>query len=152
MIIGRLTRDPESRTTPNGQNVVSFSVATNFQWTDQAGAKQKKVEYHNIVAWRKLAEICAQYLRKGSQVYLEGRLQTHDWEGQDGVKRSRTEIIADNMIMLGSKAASSDNSSFVREASSGEGSKAAEGKPVAEGVQSAPANKEAEINIEDIPF
>ncbi len=152
MIIGRLTRDPESRTTPNGQNVVSFSIATNFQWTDQAGVKQKKVEYHNIVAWRKLAEICAQYLRKGAQVYLEGRLQTHEWEGQDGVKRNRTEIVADNMIMLGSKAASTDNSSFVREATTGENAKTAEGKPAAEGVQPAPANKEAEINIEDIPF
>lgn len=102
MIIGRLTRDPEARTTPSGQAVTNFSVATSFKWTDQSGQKQEKVEYHNVVAWRKLAEICAQYLQKGKQIYLEGRLQTRDWEGQDGVKRYRTEIIADNMIMLGS--------------------------------------------------
>lgn len=102
MIIGRLTRDPEVRTTPSGQTVANFSIATNRVWTDQSGAQQKKVEYHNIVAWRKLAEICAEYLKKGKQIYLEGHLQTRDWQGQDGVKRYRTEIIADQMIMLGS--------------------------------------------------
>ncbi|MBU1166988.1 single-stranded DNA-binding protein [Patescibacteria group bacterium] len=102
MIIGRLTRDPEVRTTTSGQSVASFGVATSFSWTDQQGQKQERVEYHNVVAWRKLAEICGQYLHKGKQVYIEGRLQTQDWEGQDGVKRYKTEVIADNMIMLGS--------------------------------------------------
>ncbi len=100
MVIGRLTRDPEVRSTTTGQNVASFSVATNFTWTDQSGQKQEKVEFHNIVAWRKLADICGQYLKKGSRVYIEGRLQTRDWTGQDGVKRYRTEITAENMIML----------------------------------------------------
>jgi single-strand DNA-binding protein len=100
MIIGNLTRDPETRTTPAGQNVTTFSVATNFTWTDQAGQKQKKAEFHNIVAWRKLGDICAQYLHKGSKVFIEGRLQTRDWTGQDGVKRYRTEIVGENMIML----------------------------------------------------
>jgi len=101
-IIGRLTRDPEVKTTPSGQTVASFSVATSFTWKDANGVQQKKTEFHNIVAWRKLAEICGQYLVKGKQIYLEGRLETRDWTGQDGVKRYRTEIIADNMIMLGS--------------------------------------------------
>jgi single-strand DNA-binding protein len=100
MVIGNLTRDPEMRTTPSGLTVASFSVATNFVWNDQSGQKQEKAEFHNIVAWRKLAEICGQYLKKGSKVYIEGRLQTRDWQGQDGVKRYRTEIIAENMIML----------------------------------------------------
>jgi single-strand DNA-binding protein len=100
MIIGRLTADPESRTTPQGTSVASFSLATNLVWNDASGQKQEKVEYHNIVVWRKLAEICSQYLRKGSKIYIEGRLQTRSWDGQDGVKRYRTEIIADNMIML----------------------------------------------------
>lgn len=100
MIIGRLTRDPELRNTPSGLTVASFALATNFIWNDQSGQKQEKVEFHNIVTWRRLAEICGQYLRKGSKVYLEGRLQTRDWVGQDGVKRYRTEIVADNMIML----------------------------------------------------
>lgn len=101
MIIGNLTRDPEIRNTPSGQSVASFSVATSYTWNDQSGQKQEKVEFHNVVAWRRLAEIIGQYLRKGSKVYIEGRLQTRDWVGQDGVKRYRTEIIAENMIMLG---------------------------------------------------
>ncbi|MCD4762184.1 single-stranded DNA-binding protein, partial [bacterium] len=100
MIIGNLTRDPEVKTTPAGTQVSSFSVATNFIWNDQSGQKQERVEFHNVVAWRRLAEICGQYLRKGSKVYIEGRLQTRDWVGQDGVKRYRTEIVAENMIML----------------------------------------------------
>jgi len=103
MIIGNLTRDPEMRNTPSGQNVASFSVATNLVWTDQSGQQQKKTEFHNIIAWRKLADICAKYLHKGSKVFLEGRLQTTDWTGQDGVKRYRTEIVAENMIMLDTK-------------------------------------------------
>ncbi|MEK7211459.1 MAG: single-stranded DNA-binding protein [Patescibacteria group bacterium] len=100
MIIGNVVRDPETRTTPNGKTVGTFSVATNYSWTDAAGNKQDKAEFHNIVAWGKLAEICAQFLTKGRKVYIEGRIQTRDWEGQDGVKRYRTEIICDNMILL----------------------------------------------------
>ncbi len=102
-IIGRLTRDPELRSTPSGKSVASFSVATSRQWTDANGQKQKQSEFHNIVVWGKMAETANQYLRKGSQVYIEGRIQTRDWTGQDGVKRYRTEIVADNFIMLGSK-------------------------------------------------
>lgn len=109
MIIGNLTRDPEIRTTPAGATVASFSIATNMVWTDQSGQKQEKVEFHNIVAWRRLGEICGQYLHKGSKVYIEGRLQTRDWVGQDGVKRYRTEIIAENMIMLDRMSGGSTN-------------------------------------------
>lgn len=100
MIIGNMTRDPEVRTTPNGQSVCSFSLATNRSWTDAAGQKQEQAEFHNIVAWGKLAEICGQYLAKGRKVYIEGRLQTREWETQEGAKRNRTEIVADNMIIL----------------------------------------------------
>lgn len=102
-IIGNLTRDPELRQIPGGQTVATFSVATNFTWTDSSGQKQERAEFHNVVAWRKLAEICGQYLKKGGKVFIEGRIQTRDWEGEDGVKRYRTEIIADNMIMLDRK-------------------------------------------------
>ena len=109
MIIGNLTRDPELRNTPSGVAVASFSVATNQVWNDQNGQKQERVEFHNIVVWRKLAEICGQYLKKGSKIYIEGRLQTRDWVGQDGVKRYRTEIVADNMIMLDRAGAQSQN-------------------------------------------
>lgn len=105
-LIGNLTRDPEVRQIPGGQNVATFSVATNLSWTDSSGQRQDKAEFHNVVAWRKLAEICGQYLKKGMKVYIEGRLQTRDWEGEDGQKRYRTEIVADNMIMLDRKGAS----------------------------------------------
>lgn len=110
MIIGNVTQDPEMKTIPSGVNVTKFSVATNLVWTDQNGQKQEKVEFHNIVAWRKLGEICGQYLTKGKKVYIEGRLQTRSWDDPNGVKKYRTEIIADNMIMLGSKSGSSGNS------------------------------------------
>ena len=99
-LIGNVTRDPESRSTPSGQNVCSFSIATNSQWTDAQGQKQTRAEYHNIVAWGKLADICAQYLTKGKKVFLEGRLQTREYTTQDGQKKTRTEITAENMIML----------------------------------------------------
>lgn len=114
MIIGNLTRDPEVRNTPSGQMVATFSVATSQVWNDQSGQKQEKVEFHNVVVWRRLAEICSQYLRKGSKVYIEGRLQTREWTGQDNIKRYRTEIIGENMIMLdragGGNAAPAGNS------------------------------------------
>lgn len=100
MIIGNLTRDPESRTTPTGQTVCNFSIATSTQWNNAQGQKQERTEFHPIVAWGKLAEICTQYLGKGRKVYIEGRLQTREWEAQDGSKKQRTEIVAENMIML----------------------------------------------------
>ena len=104
-IVGNLTRDPEMRYTPNGQAVCSFGVATNRRWKDQSGNLQEATEFHNIVAWGKLAEICSQIMHKGSKVYLEGRLQTRSWEGQDGAKRNRTEIVTDNFILLTPKGA-----------------------------------------------
>ena len=111
MIIGRLTRDPEMRATPSGINVCQVSIATNYVYTNQAsGQKVEQVEYHNIVLWRKLAEIANQYLKKGGQVYIEGRLQTRSWDAQAGTKKSRNEIVGDNMIMLGSASGSGTRS------------------------------------------
>lgn len=141
MIIGNLTRDPELRNTPSGQNVAAFSVATNLVWTDQSGQQQKKTEFHNIIAWRKLAEICSKYLHKGSKVFIEGRLQTTDWTGQDGIKRYRTEIVAENMIMLDSKG----GSSFP-----GNSNSANSNEPVIE-IPEEPLEDE-EIRVENIPF
>lgn len=109
MLIGNVTRDPEIRNTTSGTQVASFSIATNFTWKDQTGGKQSKAEFHNIVAWRKLAEIIGQYIKKGSKIYIEGRLQTRDWTGQDGTKRYTTEVVADNMIMLGGGGGGSQN-------------------------------------------
>jgi len=100
VILGNLTRDPELRYTPAGHAVCSFGVATNRSWTTSEGEAQDRTEFHNVVAWNKLAEICSQYLVKGQKVYIQGRLQTRSWDGQDGVKRSRTEIVADQMVML----------------------------------------------------
>lgn len=102
-LIGNLTRDPEVKQLPGGQVVATFSIATNMTWKDQSGQQQTKSEFHNVVVWRKLAEICGQYLKKGGKVFVEGRLQTRDWEGEDGVKRYRTEVVVENMIMLDSK-------------------------------------------------
>lgn len=146
MIIGRLTRDPEVKSTPSGQTVANFSVATSMKWKDQSGADKEKTEFHNVVAWRKLAEIIGQYLKKGSQVYLEGRLETRNWDGDDGKKRYRTEIIADNMIMLGgrsggSSSAPATNMTIDETASKAPSAPAASGTP-----------KDEEISIEDIPF
>lgn len=100
IIVGNLTRDPEMRYTPNGQAVTSFGVATNRQWKTQEGEAREDTEFHNVVAWGKLAEICSQLLKKGRKVYIEGRLQTRSWEGKDGVTRRRTEIVASDMVVL----------------------------------------------------
>jgi single-strand DNA-binding protein len=147
MIIGNLTRDPELRNTPSGQSVASFGVATNFVWTDQSGQQQKKTEFHNVIAWRKLAEICAKYLHKGSKVFIEGRLQTTDWTGQDGVKRYRTEIVTENMIMLDSKGAGTGNFS-------GNSGNSQSGSTSGEAVIEVPeeAVGDEEIRVENIPF
>jgi single-strand DNA-binding protein len=104
MIIGNLTRDPEMRYTPNGKAVTSFGVATNREWTDSTGSKKDEAEFHNVVAWAKLGEICNQYLKKGTKVYVQGRIQTHTWDDQQGQKHYRTEIIADEMIILSGRA------------------------------------------------
>ncbi|HSX48055.1 MAG TPA: single-stranded DNA-binding protein [Candidatus Nanoarchaeia archaeon] len=99
IIMGNLTRDPELRTTPNGQPVASFAVATNRVWQNQAGEKQEAVEFHEVVAWGKLGELASQYLSKGRKVLVVGRLQTQQWE-KDGVKQRRTEIVAADISFL----------------------------------------------------
>ncbi|PKN29816.1 MAG: single-stranded DNA-binding protein [Deltaproteobacteria bacterium HGW-Deltaproteobacteria-21] len=103
ILIGRLGRDPEVRYTASGRAVAKFSIATSEQWTDkEGGKKEERTEWHRIVAWARLGEICGEYLKKGSQVYIEGRLQTSQWEDKEGNKRYTTEIIAQTMQMLGS--------------------------------------------------
>ncbi|MEX1248801.1 MAG: single-stranded DNA-binding protein [Anaerolineales bacterium] len=100
MLIGHLGRDPEMRYTPSGRPVTSFSVATTRNWTTAEGERRSETEWFNIVAWSSLAEICNQYLKKGHQVYIEGRLQTRHWQDDEGNKRSATEVVAREMIML----------------------------------------------------
>lgn len=100
IIVGNLTQDPEVRTTPSGDSVANFSVATNRMWTDKtSGEKQQKAEFHNVVAWRRLADIAGQYLNKGSLVLIEGRIETRSWDDQSGQKKYKTEIVAENMQM-----------------------------------------------------
>jgi single-strand DNA-binding protein len=140
-IIGRITQELELKQTPNGQNVMSFSVATNRNWTDSSGMRQEQVEFHNVVLWWKLAEIADQYLWKGRRLFIEWRLQTRNWEAQDWTKRYRTEIVWENMIMLDSKSDSewSNNST----------STSSNNTPA---VKTAKPKAEEEISIEDIPF
>lgn len=139
-ILGRLTRDPEVRTTNSGQTVTSMGVATGRMWTDQSGVRQERTEFHNCVLWGRLGEIAGQYLTKGRQVYLEGRIETRDWVGQDGVKRYRTEIVVENMIMLGS-------------GQKGGGSPvSADAVPMPDAPSSGRPLVEEEIKVEDIPF
>lgn len=102
-LIGNLTRDPEMRYTPSGAAVCTFGLATNRQWNTETGEKKEEVEFHRIVAWSKLAELCAQLLSKGRKVFVEGRLQTRKWTGQDNVERQTTEIVISDMIILDSK-------------------------------------------------
>lgn len=101
LLIGNLTRDPNLRYTPNSTAVCSFSIATNRTWSpSDGGEKQERVEYHNIVAWSKLGEICGELLHKGDKVFVEGRLQTREWKGEDNQSRRTTEVVIDNMILL----------------------------------------------------
>lgn len=102
-LIGNLTRDPELRYTPNGTAVCSFGLATNRSWTTDTGEKHEETEFHNIVSWNKLAELCSQFLVKGRKIYVEGRLATRQWTGQDGAQRTRVEIVINDMILLDSK-------------------------------------------------
>jgi len=148
MLIGNMVRDPEMRTTPSGQNVTSFSIATNRVWNDTNGQKQEKVEFHNIVAWRRLAEIVNQYLKKGAKVYVEGRLQTRSWDDPNGVKKYRTEIIAENLIMLDRVGATLSGGDFNTEQPSMDKTPTVD----VNDVSSSANDSEEEISIEDIPF
>ena len=100
MLIGNLGKDPEVRYTPGGQAVANFTIATNESWNDKAGQKQERTEWHRIVAWGKTAELCGEYLTKGRQVYIEGKIQTREWNNKEGVKQYTTEIVANQVLFL----------------------------------------------------
>jgi single-strand DNA-binding protein len=167
-LIGNLTRDPELRYTPSGTAVCSFSIATNRNWTTDQGEKKEEVEFHRIVAWSKLAELCSQFLTKGRKVYVEGRLVTRSWTGQDGAQKQTTEIVISDMILLDSRrtgtegSQASEESSFVpSDDETSEGQR--EEKASAKQSTKAPAKQEKEekkevetpseeIMPDDIPF
>src|SRR3990167_9839198 len=110
ILVGRLTRDPDMRTTPSGQSVATISMATNNFWTDKSGTRQERTEFHNVVLWGRLAEIASQYLTKGQECFIEGRLQTREYTAKDGSQRRVTEIVGENM-QLGNRAQGSSQGS-----------------------------------------
>jgi single-strand DNA-binding protein len=149
MLLGRLTRDPEVRTTTSGTMVATLGLATNSSYKDSSGQRQEKAEYHDVVVWSKLAEIAQQYLSKGRRVFVEGRLQTRDWTGTDGVRKFKTEIVAENLIMLDGPKGNDAGYS----AAGNSGAPHAAGQPPRPAQAAAPAPvDEEEIRVEDIPF
>ena len=178
-LIGNLTRDPELRYTPNGTAVCSFGIATNRNWTTDTGEKHDEAEFHKIVAWNKLAELCSQFLVKGRKVFVEGRLATRNWQAQDGTQRTSTEVVISDMILLDSRRPEEDKMEASPEPSeeqvdsprveagkptknpsatlrTGKVSKkvedAEQGRSKDKGEDSAPAGEEEEVAPDDIPF
>ncbi len=152
-LIGNLTRDPELRYTPTGAAVCTIGLATNRSWTTEAGEKKEETEFHRVVAWNKLAELCSQLLVKGRKIYVEGRLRTNQWQGQDGSQRTTTEVVIEDMIILDSKRPVGEAAPVSEPASV---------EPVAETkkedvvidtpIEPSPAKVDEQINPDDIPF
>ncbi len=163
MLLGRMTQDPQSRSTASGQNVASFSIATNRRWKDRNNGEMKEeVQFHNIVAWGKLGDICSQYMRKGTRILVEGRIQNRSWDDpQTGQKKYRTEIVAENIIMLDSKSGAGSpegGSSFNPQSNAPQRPRPAQNQnemniPSAEQIPTIDIDEDKEeIRIEDIPF
>ncbi len=157
-LIGNLTRDPELRYTPAGSAVCTFGLATNRSWTTDSGEKREEVDFHRIVAWNKLGELCSQFLVKGRKVYVEGRLSTRNWTGQDGSQKSTTEVVIDDMILLDSKgsgaqhtAPASEETYAGHEADEHQAKEPVKKKSVKHEEQPAPV-REDEVAPDDIPF
>ena len=154
MLIGNLTRDPELKYTPTGAAVCTIGLATNRSWTTESGEKREEVEYHRLVAWGKLAELCSQLLTKGRKIYTEGRIQTRKWTGQDGQERTTVEIVMDDMMILDSKRVGDEG-----QGTSEYGSQAAKPKVAAtpaplpvSNPQPEPPSVDENVNADDIPF
>ena len=161
ILVGRLTRDPETRTTPSGQTVATIGLATSHRWNDKSGQKQEKTEFHTVILWGRIAEIAAQYLTKGQEAYFEGRIQTRSYTGKDGVERKVTEIIAENM-QLGSRPmgqGQGGGSGYTRPESSSSSRQNQQSQPKAPAMTAdddIPTinldDEKEEIKIEDVPF
>ncbi len=157
-LIGNLTNDPELKYTPTGVAVCTVGLATNRAWTTDAGEKREEAEFHRLVAWRKLAEICGQYLKKGSKIYVEGHLQTRKWTTKDGQERYTTEVVMDDMIMLDSRRAAGESYTPSAQAAPklqttevhAEGKSSEQSAPEPTARESAPAGDI--VTPEDIPF
>jgi len=155
MIIGRVTRDPEVRTTPSGANVCTLGLATNFVYINkETNQKVEQVEFHNVVLWRGLADIAAKYIKKGKRIYVEGRLQTRKWQTQNNEQRQTTEIIADNLILLdgGQGSPTGDTGAPVTRAATTTTSTSNQKKQQETAEEELPTIQQEEISIEDVPF
>lgn len=156
IIVGRLTRDPDMRTTPTGQSVATLGMATNNYWTDKTGQKQERTEFHTVVLWGKLAEVAGQYLTKGQECFVEGRLQSRSYTDKQGQERKVTEIIGENM-QLGARAqGSGQGGGYQQAAGASRGTDrpaaAPASAPVEEEIPTINIDDEKEIRIEDVPF
>jgi len=157
-LIGNLTRDPELRYTPQGTAVCSFSIATNRNWTTDTGEKKEEVEFHRIVSWNKLAELCSQFLVKGRKVFVEGRLTTRSWTAQDGTQKQTTEIVISDMILLDSKRpeATESNGEVAEHIEKEEAEEKPSAKPSSKSKSKdevpEDAKEEEEVAPDDIPF
>lgn len=156
ILVGRLTRDPDMRTTPTGQSVATLGMATNNYWTDKAGQKQEKTEFHTVVLWGKLAEVAGQYLTKGQECFVEGRLQSREYTDKQGQPRKVTEIVGENM-QLGSRAQGSGQGGGYQASSASRpaarpAAAAPAAAPMEEEIPTINLDDEKEIRIEDVPF
>lgn len=149
-LIGNLTRDPELRYTPTGAAVCTIGLATNRQWTTEAGEKKEETEFHRVVAWNKLAELCSQLLAKGRKIYVEGRLRTNQWQGQDGTQRNTTEVVIEDMIILDSKRPVTATGEEPHAAETPAPEEAPAEKTVENTVETPAATDQ--VNPDDIPF
>lgn len=151
-LVGRLTRDPEVRTTASGQSVASISLATNRFWKDKSGQRQDQTEYHNVILWGRLAEITGQYLTKGQEAFIEGRMQTRKYTGKDGIEKRTTEVVAENM-QLGSRPQGSGSSYSPQAPRAHQPAPAQQQEAPAEEIPTINLDEEQdEVKIEDVPF
>lgn len=152
-LIGNLTRDPELRYTPTGAAVCTIGLATNRSWTTEAGEKKEETEFHRVVAWNKLAELCSQLLVKGRKIYVEGRLRTNQWQGQDGSQRTTTEVVIEDMIILDSKRPVGEQPAVSPEAPvETKKEETPSEQPAETPVEASPAKLDEQVNPDDIPF
>jgi single-strand DNA-binding protein len=150
IIVGNLGKDPELRYTPQGQGVANFPIATSENWTDKQGQKQERTEWHRIVVWGKLGELCSKYLSKGRQAYVEGRLQTRAWDDKDGQKRYTTEIVATTVQFLGGAGAGAERSQ--NSGGGGNGPQNETQDPFGAPPSFENETQSAAANLDDIPF
>ncbi len=152
ILVGRLTRDPEIRTTPTGQSVATIGMATNNFWTDKSGQKQEKTEFHTVILWGRQAEIAGQYLTKGQELFVEGRLQTREYTAKDGSQRRVTEVVGENMQLGARAGGQSSGQGAPRTSSAAPTANRNATPPQEEEIPTINLDDEKEIKIEDVPF